>query len=228
MIKILIADDQELIRQSLSMLLEAKENIRITDAVSNGLEALKSIRRECPDIILMDVRMPEMNGLQCLEAVRKVAPRVKVIVLTTFEDDEYIFDALKHGAYGYLLKGTSMKHLYESICSVYQGNAILDQDIVPTVVSEFSRMAQGVPSGSMFLSANADDLSENERMIVEKVSCGYSNREIAALLSLSEGTVRNYLSNILSKLNLRDRTQLAVWALRGGLQKMGGRSDADQ
>ena len=227
-IRVVIADDQELVRAGFAMVIGSQPDIQVVGQAGDGAQAVSLAESLHPDVVLMDVRMPEMNGLQCLEAVRKVAPRVKVIVLTTFEDDEYIFDALKHGAYGYLLKGTSMKHLYESICSVYQGNAILDQDIVPTVVSEFSRMAQGVPSGSMFLSANADDLSENERMIVEKVSCGYSNREIAALLSLSEGTVRNYLSNILSKLNLRDRTQLAVWALRGGLQKMGGRSGADQ
>ena len=228
MIRVMLADDQKILAEGIKSVLQTSPEIEVCGIAYNGVQAVDMAKELHPDVILMDVRMPEMNGLQCLEAVRKVAPRVKVIVLTTFEDDEYIFDALKHGAYGYLLKGTSMKHLHESICSVHQGNAILDQDIVPTVVSEFSRMAQGVPSGSMFLSANADDLSENERMIVEKVSCGYSNREIAALLSLSEGTVRNYLSNILSKLNLRDRTQLAVWALRGGLQKMGGRSDADQ
>lgn len=215
MIKILIADDQELIRQSLQIILDNEKDLEVTDAVANGLEVIRSIRRERPDVILMDIRMPEMDGVVCTRIIKENYPDIKIIILTTFDDDEYVFNALKYGASGYLLKGISMKELTEAIHKVYHGTAMINEDIASKVVRLFSRMAQS----NMTIQVDeqqSKDLKTGEWQIIVQVGSGLSNKEIAAKLNLSEGTVRNGLSTILSKLNLRDRTQLAIWAVQTG------------
>lgn len=215
MIKVLIADDQELIRQSLMIILSNQGEFEVTDAVKNGVEVIRSIRKNRPDVILMDIRMPEMDGVVCTQIIKENYPDIKVIILTTFDDDEYVFNALKYGASGYLLKGISMKELADAIRKVYQGTAMINEDIASKVVRLFSRMAQ-----SNLTIQVADeltrDLKNTEWQIIVQVGCGLSNKEIAAKLNLSEGTVRNSLSAILSKLALRDRTQLAIWAVQTG------------
>ncbi len=215
MIKILIADDQELIRQSLQIILDSESDFEVTDAVANGVEVIRSIRKDRPDVILMDIRMPEMDGVVCTQIIKENYPDIKIIILTTFDDDEYVFNALKYGASGYLLKGISMKELTEAIHKVYQGTAMINEDIASKVVKLFSRMAQS----NMTIQVDeqlSKDLKNNEWQVIVQVGCGLSNKEIAAKLSLSEGTVRNVLSTVLSKLNLRDRTQLAIWAVQTG------------
>ena len=142
MIKVLIADDQELIRQSLQIVLEIEKDIEVIDAVTNGLEVVRSVRKEKPDVILMDIRMPEMDGVVCTQIIKENYPNIKIIILSTFDDDEYVFNALKYGASGYLLKGISTKDLADAIRKVYQGTAMINEDIASKVVKLFSEMAQ--------------------------------------------------------------------------------------
>lgn len=215
MIKILIADDQELIRQSLQIILNSEKEFEVTDAVANGLEVIRSIRREKPDVILMDIRMPEMDGVVCTQIIKENYPDIKIIILTTFDDDEYVFNALKYGASGYLLKGISMKELTEAIRKVHQGSAMINGDIASKVVRLFSKMAQSNITIQVD-EQQSKSLKNTEWQIIVQVGSGLSNKEIAAKLNLSEGTVRNSLSTILSKLDLRDRTQLAIWAVQTG------------
>lgn len=216
MIKVLIADDQELIRQSLEIVLSTKEGIEVTGTAKDGREVIRCIRKEKPDVILMDVRMPEMDGVQCTEIIKENYPQIKIIILTTFDDDEFVFSALKHGASGYLLKGISMDDLEEAIKTVVQGGSMINPDVATKVVELFSKMAQS--NFDMMIDAkNVEDLNETERKVTHLVGCGMSNKEISGKLSLSEGTIRNYLSSILNKLDLRDRTQLAIWEVQNGI-----------
>ncbi len=142
MIKVLIADDQELIRQSLQIVLNSKPDITVCDVAEDGQAVICSVRKEKPDIILMDVRMPKMDGVQCTKIIKENYPEVKIIILTTFDDDEYVYNALKFGASGYLLKGVSMDELENAIKTVYSGKAMINPDIATKVLRLFSQMAQ--------------------------------------------------------------------------------------
>ena len=215
MIKILIADDQELIRQSLMIILDNVPDFEVVDCVADGIEVMESVKEEKPDVILMDIRMPRMDGVVCTQRIKELYPDIKIIILTTFDDDEYVFNALKFGASGYLLKGISMKELSDAIRKVYNGTAMINEDIASKVVRLCSRMAQS----NLAIRVEDEltrDLKPNEWDIIVLVGSGLSNKEISSRLNLSEGTVRNSLSNILSKLELRDRTQLAIWAVQTG------------
>jgi len=219
MIKVLIADDQELIRQSLKIVLESRENIKVTDVAENGQEVIQCIRKNLPDVILMDIRMPKMDGVQCTKVIKERYPSVKIIILTTFDDDEYVYNALKFGASGYLLKGVTMDELVSAISTVHSGKAMINPDIATKVLKLFSHMAKAdytIQVGKQGIS----ELTKTEWKIIAQVEYGASNKEIAETLSLSEGTVRNYLSTILNKLELRDRTQLAIWALQTGISSL--------
>ena len=215
MIKILIADDQELIRQSLMIILDNVPDFEVVDCVADGIEVMESVKEEKPDVILMDIRMPRMDGVVCTQRLKELYPDIKIIILTTFDDDEYVFNALKFGASGYLLKGISMKELSDAIRKVYNGTAMINEDIASKVVRLFSRMAQS----NLAIRVEDEltrDLKPSEWDIIVLVGSGLSNKESSSRLNLSEGTVRNSLSNILSKLELRDRTQLAIWAVQTG------------
>lgn len=218
MIKVLIADDQELIRQSLQIVLSIKEGISVIGTAENGKKVMGFLKKEKPDVILMDIRMPEMDGVQCTKAIKERYPEVKIIILTTFDDDEFVFSALKYGASGYLLKGISMDELDKAIHTVYKGGAMINPEIATKVVEQFSEMAQS-NYDIMIEAQNVEDITEAEWDIIKLVGWGLSNREIADKVMLSEGTVRNYISTILSKLNLRDRTQLAIWEVQSGSAK---------
>ena len=216
MIKILIADDQELIRESLKIILSTNNEFEVIDTVGSGKEVVESIRRHIPDIILMDVRMPDMDGVQCTKFVKEVYPEIKVIVLTTFDDDEYIFSALKYGASGYLLKGVSLDELTSAIKTVLQGGAIFNPNVASKVTKIFSEMAKNNIVAGRIHDEDLPNLSDTEWKIIQQVSQGLSNKEIAEILKFTEGTIRNYLSVILDKLQLRDRTQLAIWYIHRG------------
>lgn len=216
MIKVLIADDQELIKDSIKIILDVNPKYSITDTVTNGQEALESIEKNKPDVVLMDIRMPVMDGTVCTKHIKEKYPDIKVIILTTFDDDDFIFSALKYGASGYLLKGVSPEELYKAIDTIYSDGAIINPDIAGKVFRLFSKMAQSNYSISVN-DAQAKNLSKNELQIVQQVGLGRTNKEIAKKLFLSEGTVRNYISKILSCLELRNRTQLAIWAVQKGI-----------
>ena len=216
MIKVLIADDQELIRQSLQFVLGVEKDLEVMEPAANGLEVIRAVRKEKPDVILMDIRMPEMDGVVCTQIIKENYPDIKIIILTTFDDDEYVFNALKYGASGYLLKGISTRELAEDIRKVYHGTAMINEDIASKVVRLFSRMAQNNYAIQVD-EKQTGSLKPAERKIIALVGRGMSNKEIAGKLSLSEGTVRNSLSGILGKLDLRDRTQLAIWAVQTGM-----------
>ena len=215
-IKIVIADDQELIRDSLKIVLSANPDMEVIDTVADGREVICSVRNAKPDIILMDVRMPGMDGVSCSQIIKENYPQIKLIILTTFDDDEYVYNALKYGASGYLLKGVSMAELSAAIRTVYSGKAMINPDIAAKVVRLFSQMAKSNYAINVSKS-NVDEISRSEWKIIQQVGFGKSNKEIAFNLNLSEGTVRNGLSSILSKLDLRDRTQLAIWAVQTGV-----------
>lgn len=216
MIKVLIAEDQEIIRQSLEIMLSNKPDIQIVGTAENGREAIRMTRKLLPDVILMDIRMPEMDGIQCIEVIKEALPQIKIIVLTTFDDDEYVFNALKNGASGYLLKGISVRELVEAIKIVHNGGALINPNIAVKVFKFFSQMANA--DYRMNISESAiKDLSKTELRIIQLIGMGMSNKEITDKLKFSEGTVRNYISNILNKLNLRDRTQIAIYAIQSGL-----------
>ena len=215
MIKVLIADDQELIRESLKIVLNTHEDLQVIDTVEDGFGVLDSLKRNIPDVILMDIRMPRMDGVYCTKMVKEAYPDVKIIILTTFDDDDFVFSALKFGASGYLLKGVSMDGLYQAILTVVSGGAMINPDIATKVFRLFSKMA----NTNYAINVNDDnvrELNKPEWKVIQQVGFGLSNKEIAKKLFLSEGTVRNYLSSILSKLELRDRTQLAIWAVQTG------------
>lgn len=215
MIKVLIADDQELIRQSLQIVLSTHEDIKVTATAEDGFDVLNKIEQEEPDVILMDIRMPNMDGVYCTKVVKEKYPKIKIIILTTFDDDEFVFSALKYGASGYLLKGVGMEELYKAVCTVVNGGAMINPDIATKVFKLFSQMA--ITNYAIQIDEkNVSSISKAEWRIIQQVGFGYSNKEIAKNLYLSEGTVRNHLSTILSKLALRDRTQLAIWAVQTG------------
>lgn len=218
MIKILVADDQELIRQSLQIVLNSKNDMEVIDVAADGQQVIHCIRKQKPDVVLMDIRMPKMDGVQCTKIIKENYPQIKIIILTTFDDDEYVYNALKFGASGYMLKGASMDELENAIRTVYNGRAMINPDIATKVLKLFSRMAQSDYAISVGRKG-MEELTKTEWKIIAQVGTGAANKEIAENLKLSDGTVRNYLSTILSKLDLRDRTQLAIWAVQTNAAK---------
>lgn len=213
MIKVMIADDQELIRKSLSMLIGSNNDMEIIGMAENGQELIRLVDHRQPDVIIMDIRMPVIDGVQCTKHILELHPEIKILVLTTFDDDEYISDAVRYGASGYLLKGEPVEEIVSAIRKVYFGDVVLSQQALKLLVKLYGKndFSPKTPKVSEMQYAS---LTRSESEIIDQVIEGYSNKEIAGNLHLSEGTVRNYLSNILSKLELRDRTQLAIWAMK--------------
>ena len=223
MIRIMIADDQELMRESLQIVLELNEDMHVVAMAQNGEELLELLEKEPVDVILMDVSMPKKDGVEATMQVKKKYPDIKIIILTTFDDDEYVLNALRYGASGYLLKGMSVPELSGAVRKVAAGGAMLNTDIVTKVVKMFSNLpaeeknqvADSQPDES-FIQVDAQgigELTQMERNIIRLVAHGMNNKEIAQKLNFSEGTVRNAVSLTLNKLALRDRTQLAIWAV---------------
>ena len=213
MIRIMLVEDQELIRQSLSIVLSGKENLEIVGEAKNGVEAVSMAKKLVPDVILLDIRMPEMDGVAACRLIKNALPMCKIIVLTTFDDDEYVFNALRYGASGYLLKGVSINELVFAIKTVHNGGTLMNPSVASKLVSFFSDMANGGNPMAERLPEPISKLNSTENSIVNLIQQGLPNKDIAARLYLSEGTVRNNISSILSKLHLRDRTQIAIYSL---------------
>jgi DNA-binding NarL/FixJ family response regulator len=210
-IRVLICDDQAVVCEGLKAILSTVQDIQVVGTAYNGEEALECVEKFSPDVILMDLKMPVMNGIQATRAIRSRFPNTRVIVLTTYDFDEWVFDAIHSGASGYLLKDTPRESLVEAIKGTHDGKTYVD----PAVAGKlFERISHGVVPPDMDI---LKSLSEREVEILKLLSQGLSNPEIATRLYLSEGTVRNYVSSILAKLEVTDRTQAALLALRAGL-----------
>ncbi|MHC5769340.1 MAG: response regulator [Nostoc sp.] len=207
MIQILLVDDQHLIRQGLKSMLESNAEIQVIGEAENGQRALEQIPALQPDIVLMDVRMPVMDGVATTKAIAQQYPEIKVLVLTTFDDDEYVFQAMQVGARGYLLKDTEPEELMLAIRAVYKGQTLLGPGLF-----EKALMPIAVPMPSVEPPPELAQLTPRELDVLRLIASGANNREIAESLFLSENTVKNYVTNILSRLSLRDRTQAALFA----------------
>lgn len=208
MIKVLIVDDQNLIREGLSMMLSLYKDILVVGEATNGKETIEMMKKKEIDLILMDIRMPIMNGVESTRIIKTEYPDVKVLILTTFNEDEYIFQGLENGADGYLLKDISSEELVNAIRTVYEGNILLQPDVAKKVVGAMRDRENTSKSYEEINSLTT--LTQREIEISRLVADGKSNKEISAILFITEGTVKNHLTRILDKLNVRDRTQLAL------------------
>ncbi len=215
MIKILICDDQSLFREALRTLLSSFDELNVIGEAANGEEALRQAVSLSPDVVLMDLRMPIMDGVEATRRISQLGKGIKVIVLTTFDDDETVFDGLRAGAVGYLLKDVSSEKLIEAIQAAYNGDYFLLPSITAKVVSEFSKISKPIRKHKDEMIP--DPLSPREIEILRVVATGASNKEIAEQLFISEGTVKNHLSSILGKLGVRDRMQAILKAKELGI-----------
>ncbi|MEV8450328.1 response regulator transcription factor [Streptomyces parvus] len=219
-IRAVIADDQMMVRQGFTVLLNAEPDIEVVGQAVNGLDAIDKVAELAPDVVLMDIRMPELGGI---EATRRITSpegsTVKVLVLTTFDLDEYVYEALRAGASGFLLKDASADELAHAVRVVASGDALLSPNITKRLIGEFSRTA-GAPRAP--LKERVGDLTERETEVLTLIAGGLSNAEIARQLIVAEQTVKTHVGRILVKLGLRDRTQAAVFAYESGLVRPGG------
>ena len=209
MINLLLADDQSAYRQGLAELLSLEPDLTVVAQADNGERAVALTQQHQPDVILMDVRMPICNGVEATRIIHQRYPWIRILVLSTFDEDEYIWQSLQHGALGYLLKSTPAAQLADAIRVLSQGYSQLGPTIAPKVFSQMNPV-QTQPSATASNAASV--LSEREKEVVRLLGQGQNNQEIAQTLHLSQGTVRNHISRILSELGLRDRTQAALWA----------------
>ncbi len=211
MIKLIICDDQEVVCQGLKAILSTSDNLEVSGIANNGVEALELLESHPVDVVLMDLKMPVMNGIHATKAIKEKYPHIKVLVLTTYDADAWLFDAIRNGADGYLLKDTSREALVQAIEEIVGGNTPVDSKVAGKLFKQLSK--QAMPGDSTL----GENLSDREKEILRLITQGMANADIAQTLFLSEGTVRNYVSSILEKLDVDDRTQAAVLALRFGL-----------
>jgi DNA-binding NarL/FixJ family response regulator len=213
-LRVLLVDDQALFREGLRTLLSVHDEIEVIGEAAEGREALERIAVRAPDVVLMDLRMPGVGGVEATRRIREAHPAVRVLVLTTFDEDELLFDALRAGASGYLLKDCNAAQLAEAVRAAARGQSYLHPTVAAKVVAELNRIR---PAGAAPNRSLADPLSERELEVLRELSRGRSNREIAEQLHLAEGTVKNHVSMVLAKLGVRDRTRAALKARELGL-----------
>jgi DNA-binding NarL/FixJ family response regulator len=214
-IQVLLVDDQQLVRQGLRLLLEIEPDIRVVGQAANGCEALAQVAALRPEVVLMDVRMPVMDGVEATRELAARFPEVGVIILTTFEDDAIVFEGLKAGARGYLLKDISSEEMADAVRKVASGEALIQPRITRKVLAEFSRLAGMAASPQP--RPLPEPLTGREQEVLRALARGLSNREIAEALVITEGTVKNHVSNLFAKLQVRDRTQAVLKAQELGL-----------
>ena len=205
MIRILLVDDQSIVREGLASLLETQSDLEIVGEAENGKIAVERSLELQPDVILMDIRMPIMDGVAAIRQLRKQAPKIKILVLTTFDDDEYVTQAMAAGAKGYLLKDTPSAELAQAIRVVNQGYSQLGPGLLEKALAANSEVPETKTS-------ELNKLTSREKEVLQLIANGYNNREIAAELYITERTVKNHVNSILRRLNLRDRTQAAILA----------------
>lgn len=214
MIRVIVCDDQEIVCQGLSMIVNNDPEIEVVAVAHDGRELLDLLPVEKPDLVLLDLKMPVMNGIQAARKIQQTFPKVKIIILTTYDDDEWLFDALQSGVQGYLLKDTPSQRLIEAIKGTMQGETFLDPAVAGRVVSS---IAYQEPAAKF---RHSVQLTEREKEILHLIARGLTNADIARELYLSEGTVRNYASALFGKLGVNDRTQAVIAGLRYGLVDM--------
>ena len=206
-IKVMLVDDEQLIRSGLKIMLETYPDIEVIHQAGNGREAFECCKKEVPDVVLMDIRMPVSTGIEGTKLIKEAYPEVKIVMVTTFQDTEYIVEAMQYGASGYLLKDSSYEAIYDGIKVALSGKVVMD-----ATVSEKLVMQPKAPTTIEKTDISSLGLTEREIELIRLVSQGLNNKEISEALFLSEGTVKNNISTILSKLALRDRTQLVIFA----------------
>jgi DNA-binding NarL/FixJ family response regulator len=212
--KIVICDDQATIRDGLEMLLSLEKDITVVGRAQDGWEAVELAAKKQPDLVLMDLKMPGMNGIEATRQIRARHPSVKVLVLTTYDDDEWVFDAVRAGASGYLLKDTPREELIRAVKETVLGKSFIDPAVAGKLLN---RVAERQTQPATLIT---DKLTEREQDVLRLLARGLNNAEIAQRLFLSEGTVRNYVSAVFAKLEVSDRTQAAVIAIQHGLGKV--------
>lgn len=208
---VILVDDQDIMRQGMSMILSRDSEIEIVGMASNGREAVNLCDEKEVDVILMDINMPIMNGVEATKLIKEKHPQIKILVLTTFNDDEFIFGSLKNGASGYLLKDASPAEIINGIKTVYEGGTLINPSIATKVVERLS------DDNPIEQDERIKELTARELDICHHLGEGLNNKEISDILFISEGTVKNNITRILDKLDLRDRTQLALFAVKNGL-----------
>ncbi|MFE0105707.1 response regulator [Streptomyces sp. NPDC059009] len=218
-IRVLIADDQQMVRQGFSVLLNTQPDIEVVGQAVDGLDAVARVAELAPDVVLMDIRMPELSGIEATRRITEKTPGIKVLVLTTFDLDEYVYEALRAGASGFLLKDASSDQLAEAVRVVAAGDALLAPGITRRLIAEFARL-DGTPRSP--LKSRVGELTERETEVLALIAQGLSNAEIASRLVVAEQTVKTHVGRILVKLGLRDRTQAAVFAYESGLVRPSG------
>ncbi|MFD8426095.1 response regulator [Streptomyces coelicoflavus] len=215
-IRVLIADDQMMVREGFSVLLNAMPDIEVAGEAVNGREAVAKVRELAPDVVLMDIRMPELNGIEATREIVAADTTSKVLVLTTFDLDEYVYQALRAGASGFLLKDASARQLADGVRVVASGEALLAPSVTKRLITEFSKLSDA-PRLMSSAQAAYGDLTERETEVLVLIAQGLSNSEIAERLVVAESTIKTHVSRILVKLGLRDRTQAAVFAYEARL-----------
>ncbi len=213
MLKVMLVDDHVLFRKGLASLLDAQPNIKVIGEASNGLDAIEFAKILHPDLIMMDINMPKCDGIQATRVIKQILPQTKIVMLTASEDDQYLFEAIKIGAQGYLLKDLELYQLLDLLDSISKGEAILSSAMATKI---FRELSGGNQNGNQ-TQEDQDGLTEREITILKYVSQGLMNKEIAETLSISENTVKIHLRNILEKLHLKNRIQAAVYAVRQGI-----------
>ncbi|MFF6913823.1 response regulator [Streptomyces sp. NPDC012466] len=215
-IRVLIADDQMMVREGFSVLLNAMPDIEVVGEAVNGREAVAKVRELAPDVVLMDIRMPELNGIEATREIVAADGAAKVLVLTTFDLDEYVYQALRAGASGFLLKDASARQLADGVRVVASGEALLAPSVTRRLITEFSKLS-ATPRLMPSAQAAYGDLTDRETEVLVLIAQGLSNSEIAERLVVAESTIKTHVSRILVKLGLRDRTQAAVFAYEARL-----------
>jgi len=216
-LRVLIVDDDDLMRAGLRAVLSSDETVDVVAEAANGYEAVERIRRIQPDVVLMDVRMPNMDGIAATRKITSAVPLTKVLILTTFEDDEYVFGALSAGASGFLLKRTQPEQLIAAIHTVAAGDSLLSPSVTRTVIDRMARHPRPDPAADRRL----HQLTPREREVLKLVARGLSNAEIADILVVEESTIKTHMKRILAKLDLRDRVQAVVMAYETGMVQPG-------
>jgi DNA-binding NarL/FixJ family response regulator len=218
-IRVLLADDQAIIRTGLTIILNHQDDIEVVGQAADGLEAVELAQKLQPDVVLMDIKMPHLNGIQATRQIVSALPRTQIIILTTYDTDDWVFDGIRAGAVGYLLKDTSGDNLAEAVRGALRGESQMDPTVARKVLREFQHAtsmgrASAPPAPH---EEPLEKLTDREEEILKLLAAGLSNKEIAQELSLSEGTVKNHISAILGKLHANDRTQAVLTALKRGL-----------